>query len=123
MRVGCAIVSTDFRQISLGFNGNAAGLHNGCDSDEVGACGCLHAELNAALNCQIPRTTGKIVFATHLPCSGCAKALINFGDVGDKKNSIKKVYYLNDYRIKDSLKWFDKIGIEAVQFEPPDVRP
>lgn len=125
MRVGCCIVSDDFRQVSLGFNGNASGLSNHCDdSNAVGGCGCLHAELNAALNCHIPRDEDKIVFATHLPCVACAKALINVGARSRaKRNGITKVYYLNDYRIRDSLKMFEAVGIETAQFEPPDVRP
>lgn len=111
MQVGCAIVTPDFRKVlSVGFNGNAAGLPNKCDSDEPGSCGCVHAESNAVVNCDAPRGTEKIVFATHLPCTACSKILINLGNV-------RKVYYLNDYRIKKGLEFFDIVGIKHEQFK------
>jgi dCMP deaminase len=111
MRVGCAIVTPDFRKVlAVGYNGNASGLPNECDSDEVGACGCVHAEANAVVNCDVPRSTEKIVFATHLPCVACGKLLINLGGV-------KKVIYLNDYRIRTSLENFKKVGIETEKFD------
>lgn len=110
MKVGCAIVSTDFRKvIAVGFNGNASGLPNACDSDVPGACGCIHAEANAVVNCDSPRETKKIVFATHLPCVACSKLLINLGNV-------VKVFYKNDYRIRTSLELFSRVGIEHQQF-------
>lgn len=105
MRVGCAIVTPDFRKVlSVGYNGNATGLKNACDSDEPGKCGCLHAEENAVINCDVPRDTKKVVFATHLPCVMCAKRLINVGGV-------QKVYYRNDYRIRTSLELFAEVKI------------
>lgn len=113
MKVGCAVVTPDFRKVvSIGFNGNASGLKNACDSDQPGACGCIHAEANAVVNCDSPRDTKKIVFCTHLPCVGCAKLLINLGNV-------QKVYYLNDYRIRTSLELFAevKIGFEKLTLE------
>ena len=106
MKVGCVIATPDFRKIlAWGYNGNASGLPNQCDSDTPGACGCLHAEENAVINCDSPRGTLKVVFCTHLPCPMCAKRLINLGNV-------LKVHYLQDYRIKDSLAFFDAVGIQ-----------
>jgi dCMP deaminase len=112
MKVGCAIVSVDFRQVlAVGYNGNATGLPNKCDSIEPGACGCLHAEENAVINCGAPRLQEKIVFCTHLPCKMCGKRLINLGGV-------KRVIYGRDYRIKDSLQLFTWLGIEAELYNP-----
>ena len=55
LHVGTVITSTDFRKVlSVGYNGNASGLHNGCDSTEPGKCGCLHSEENAVINCDVP---------------------------------------------------------------------
>lgn len=72
LKVGCIITSTDFRKIlSMGYNGNASGLPNTCDSDEPGSCGCLHSEMNAVINCDSPRSTEKIIFTTHAPCPMC----------------------------------------------------
>ena len=111
MKVGCAIVTPDFRKVlAIGYNGNASGLPNQCDSKEPGACGCLHAEENAVINCDVPRDTKKVVFCTHLPCPMCAKRIINLGGVA-------KVYYLLDYRIKTGLEFFDIAKIEHEHLE------
>ena len=62
LNVGSVVTTTDFRKvIAVGYNGNAAGLKNGCDRDEVGNCGCLHSEENAAINCDSPRSVEKYV--------------------------------------------------------------
>lgn len=110
--VGCAIVSADFQRVlSIGYNGNAAGLPNDCDSEEPGSCGCLHAEDNAIIKCREPSTTPKIVFCTHLPCKACAKRIINLGGV-------KKVIYLNDYRLKESIQLLKFVETDIVQYDP-----
>lgn len=42
LQVGCVIASSDYRKIlAWGYNGNASGLPNKCDSDEPGKCGCF----------------------------------------------------------------------------------
>lgn len=110
LQVGTVITSTDYRKVlAVGYNGNATGLHNGCDRSEPGNCGCLHSEENAVINCDSPRFIEKVVFVTHLPCVGCAKRLINLGNV-------KKIYYREEYRIKDSLALLEQVGIQAVHF-------
>ena len=110
LRVGTVITSTDFRKVlAVGYNGNATGLHNGCDRDEPGNCGCLHSEENAVINCDAPRTIEKIVFVTHLPCVQCAKRLINLGNV-------KSIIYAQDYRIKDSINLLQSVGISIEMF-------
>src|ERR1700733_2090619 len=76
LKVGTVITSTDFRKVlAVGYNGNAAGLPNKCDSEEVGNCRCLHAEMSAIINCDTPRYVEKFVFITYSPCVMCAKAL------------------------------------------------
>jgi dCMP deaminase len=109
LKVGTVITSTDFRKVlAVGYNGNASGLHNGCDRTEPGNCGCLHSEENAVINCDSPRFLEKYVFVTHLPCSQCAKRLINLGNV-------KRVYYGEDYRLRDSAAILESVGIELVK--------
>ena len=109
LSVGTVITSTDFRKVlAVGYNGNATGLHNGCDRDEPGNCGCLHSEENAVINCDAPRSVEKYVFVTHLPCVACAKRLINLGNV-------KKIYYAQDYRVKDSIQVLESVGIQIEQ--------
>jgi dCMP deaminase len=111
LAVGTVITSTDFRKVlAIGYNGNATGLPNTCDREEVGNCGCLHSEENAVINCDAPRHIEKFVFVTHLPCVQCAKRLINLGQV-------KKVFYARDYRVRDSLELFKTVGIQ-VEFIP-----
>lgn len=112
LQVGTVITTTDFRKVlAIGYNGNATGLHNGCDREEPGNCGCLHSEENAVINCDAPRFIEKVVFVTHLPCVACAKRLINLGNV-------KKVYYAQDYRIRDSVALLESVGIAVQQMEP-----
>lgn len=107
LQVGTVITTTDFRKVlAVGYNGNAAGLANGCDRDEVGNCGCLHSEENATINCDSPRHVEKYVFVTHLPCMACAKRLINMGNV-------KKVYFHTDYRKRESIVTLRSVGIEV----------
>lgn len=110
--VGCVITSTDHRYVySVGYNGGAAGLENECESAVPGQCGHLHAEENAIINCSVSRYETKLVYATTLPCKMCAKRLVNLGGV-------QKVYYLNDYRIRDSIALLEKAGIDVLQFNP-----
>ncbi len=112
LQVGTVITTTDFRKVlAVGYNGNATGLPNTCDRDEPGNCGCLHSEENAVINCDSPRSVEKIVFVTHLPCVQCAKRLINLGNV-------RAVYYINDYRVRDSAVLFEKVGIHLIQLDP-----
>jgi dCMP deaminase len=97
LQVGTVITTTDFRKVlAIGYNGNATGLPNQCDRDEPGNCGCLHSEENAVINCDSPRQVEKYVFVTHLPCTACAKRMINLGNV-------RRVIYLHDYRSRDSI--------------------
>ncbi len=107
LQVGTVITSTDFRKVlAVGYNGNATGLPNQCDRAEPGNCGCLHSEENAVINCDSPRQVEKLVFVTHLPCVACAKRLINLGNV-------KKVYYAEDYRLRDAVDLLRTVGIEV----------
>lgn len=66
---------------------------------------CLHSEENAVINCDSPRHWKKIVFCTHLPCKMCAKRLVNLGGV-------QKVYYSEDYRLKEGLSVFAAADID-----------
>ena len=111
LAVGTVITTTDYRKVlAVGYNGNASGLPNSCDRDEPGNCGCLHSEENAVINCDAPRSTEKVVFVTHLPCVGCAKRLINLGNV-------KKIVYGEDYRVRDSIELLRSVGIVAEHFK------
>lgn len=117
LQVGTVITSIDFRKVlAIGYNGNASGLPNRCDRDEVGNCGCLHSEENAVINCDIPRTVEKLVFVTHHPCVTCAKRLINLGGV-------RVVYYGEDYRVGSARDIFAQAGIKLVKIDAFDCSP
>jgi dCMP deaminase len=114
LHVGTVITTTDYRQVlAVGYNGNATGLPNQCDQDVPGACGCLHSEENACINCQAPRQLGKVVFVTHLPCLMCAKRLLNLGGV-------EQVYYAREYRRTESLAVLASVGVKVAQLTVPE---
>lgn len=115
LKVGCSIVSEDFRKVlAVGYNGGASGLKNDCDTHIPGQCGCLHAEENAVINCDVPRHTIKVVYCTHLPCVMCAKRLINLGGV-------LRVHFQVPYRVVDSVNLFLDSGIEVIRYLPSGV--
>lgn len=106
LQVGCVITTVDYRRVlAFGYNGNARGLEDDCDSDTVGACGCVHAEEAAAISCV--STERKVVFSTHLPCKMCAKRLLNLGGV-------ERVVYAETYRSSDSVQLFQLAKIDVV---------
>lgn len=108
LAVGCVITSSDYQRVlAIGYNGNAAGLPNECDSDEPGKCGCIHAENNAIIKCADPYAV-KVVFCTHQPCKMCAKQLVNLG-------GIKMVYYNKPYRLEEGLEVLTAAGIQFGQ--------
>ena len=103
LHVGTIITNEEMDHVdSIGYNGNAKGLHNGCESEVPGHCGCLHSENNAIAkaNYSIKR---KNMFITHLPCRNCAKLIINHG--------IKSVYFKNLYRDASSIELFLQTGV------------
>lgn len=113
LNVGCVVLTHDFRRtLSFGYNGNAHGLENDCDSDEPGKCGCIHAEANAVVKCA-DHHARKVVVCTDSPCVACAKLLIQLGGV-------ERVVYNREYRIRDGLALLERLGIrvERVDFTP-----
>lgn len=109
LKVGSVITTTDFQQVlSIGYNGNASGLPNTCDSTEPGNCGDLHAEENAVIKCIAPRNLEKYLFTSVLPCKMCAKRIINLG-------GITRVYFDNDYRLREGYDILVSSGIEVIQ--------
>lgn len=110
LSVGCVITSADYRYVfGAGYNGNAVGLANECDSAEPGACGCIHSEANAIVNCRAGRDEAKVVFVTHSPCRMCAKLLINLGGV-------QRVVYGESYRSPVGLDILQDSGIVTCQW-------
>lgn len=90
-KVGAIIVSEDNTQVlSVGYNGNAAGLVNSVESNEPGCSGLIHAEINALLKLDYNNPKNKKMYLTLSPCDYCAKCIVNSG--------IKEIIYLEEYR-------------------------
>lgn len=108
VKVGCVITSFDLRRVlSLGFNGNAAGLVNTVDSDVPGKSGTIHAEENALLYAPGDEEN-KVLFTSYSPCLMCVKRMINAG--------VKYVYYRNEYRDTHPLKVARYRGIQVCRY-------
>jgi len=101
VRLQVGTVVTDQRLenvLAIGYNGNARGLPNKCDSAVPGSCGCIHSEMNALVKAP-GNTRDKVVFISASPCVMCAKLIINSG--------VTHVFYRKAYR--------DPSGIEVLQ--------
>lgn len=104
LSVGCVITDVHRLQVlSFGYNGNVRGGPNECDSDEVGSCGCLHAEENALIKLTSP-IDEMVMFTTTMPCLMCSKRIVNHG-------RIKLVYYDLAYRLRDGYELMEAAGI------------
>ena len=93
-QVGCCIVNSEKRIVSMGYNG----FPNGCHDDlipwereggfkETKYAYVVHSELNAILNSR-QNLKGCKIYVTLFPCNECAKAIIQSG--------IKQIYFLSD---------------------------
>lgn len=113
LQVAATIVSPDYRYVlARGYNGGAAGddAPEGECSGVEGACGCLHAEDNAVVNCNAPRSAAKLVFITHAPCAQCAKRLVNLGGV-------QRVVFNELYRSDAGVVLLRRLGVRVASVE------
>jgi dCMP deaminase len=114
LRVGCIITDVTLREVlAYGYNGNARGFPNACDSNQPGACGCLHAEINALIKVRA-RVNGMVVFTSVAPCVSCAKAMINAG--------VDTIHFQQPYRSFTGLDALIRAGIPCIQVLPFDQR-
>lgn len=110
LSVGCVVVSSDnTRMLSLGYNGGPKGISNECLSKEPGACGHLHAEINALIKMDYNMSGTKVMYVTTQPCYNCAVAIVNGG--------ISEVVYLNPYRDESGLKLLE-LAVAVRRFVP-----
>lgn len=108
LQVGAVFVdSTYTRVICFGYNGGVAGDANQCESLKPGACGCIHAEVNAMMKAVEP-LNDSVLFVTTAPCVACAKLLINRG--------VKKVFYAQTYRNTLGIELLEEHGINVVNW-------
>ena len=109
-KVGALIVTSDNTQVlSLGYNGNAAGMSNVPQSEVPGCSGLLHAEINALLKLDYNNPKDKVMYLTLSPCTNCAIAVINSG--------IKKVVYKTKYRDDTGISMLTEAGIAVEKFK------
>ena len=109
-KVGALIVTSDNTQVlSLGYNGNAAGMSNVPQSDKPGCSGLLHAEINALLKLDYNNPKDKVMYLTLSPCQNCAIAVINSG--------IKKVVYKEKYRDETGINMLKDANIKVIEYK------
>ena len=108
-QVGAVITTSDLTQVlGIGYNGNARGLPNECDSSEPGKCGCIHGEQNCLIKAGAS-TPGKVMFVTVSPCVMCAKMIVNC--------NVDRVYYRNAYRDPAGVDVLRRAGVEVDQYD------
>src|SRR5258708_32158366 len=104
VRLQVGTVVTDQRLenvLAIGYNGNARGLPNKCDSAVPGNCGCIHSEMNALVKAP-GSVRDKVVFVSASPCVMCAKLIINSGAT--------HVFYRKAYRDPSSVEVLQQGG-------------
>jgi dCMP deaminase len=106
LQVGTVITDANLEHVlAIGYNGNARGFPNRCDSDEPGKCGCIHSEMNALVKARgdVP---GKVAFVTASPCVMCAKLMI--------QAKVTHVFFREAYRDAAGLDVLHRGSVNAV---------
>ena len=109
-RLQVGTVITDGRLenvVAIGYNGNARGFPNRCDSDEAGRCGCIHSEMNALVKSP-GQLRNKVAFVTASPCVMCAKLMV--------QAHVSHVFYRERYRVAAGLDVLERGGVAAVHY-------
>jgi dCMP deaminase len=110
-RLSVGTVLTDGRLenvVAIGYNGNARGFPNDCDTPTPGACGCIHSEMNALVKAP-GRLRNKVAFVTASPCVMCAKLMV--------QAQVSHLYYRSPYRNPAGLEILDQAGIVTVRYD------
>jgi dCMP deaminase len=109
LQVGTVITDSSLEHVvAIGYNGNAKGLPNMCDSAVPGSCGCIHSEVNALVKAP-GATRDKVVFVTDSPCVMCAKLMINSG--------VSHVFYRRAYRDPSGIELLSSAGVVPVHYD------
>ena len=106
LQVGTVITNADLEHVlAIGYNGNARGFPNRCDSEEPGRCGCIHSEMNALVKARgdVP---DKVAFVTASPCVMCAKLMI--------QAKVTHVFYREAYRDAGGIGVLEQGGVVTV---------
>ena len=117
-----AVIVKDKRILATGYNGAPSGLAHclevGClrDARGIGSgerheiCRGLHAEQNAIIQAALHGVSikGAAIYATHQPCTLCAKMIINSG--------IRHILYLSPYPDELAVELLKEANVKQVQF-------
>lgn len=118
-----AIIVKDKRVLATGYNGAPSGIthcsETGCLREEKNVpsgerhelCRGIHAEQNAIIQAAhhgVP-IAGSTLFCTNLPCSICAKMIINSG--------IRIIYYKFGYADSMSEEMLQEAGVTTVKLD------
>lgn len=107
-QVGALLVK-DKMIISDGFNGTPEGFENVCEEENGSTKSyVLHAEANAITKVAQSNnsSSGATLYVTTSPCIECSKLIIQSG--------IKRVVFLELYRLTDGLALLKRAGIQLV---------
>lgn len=107
-----ALLVRDKMIISDGYNGTPSGFENECeDENETTKAYVLHAEANAITKVAKSNNSsrGATLYVTTSPCMECSKLIIQAG--------IKRVVYVDEYRIKDGLVLLERAGVIIKQLD------
>lgn len=108
LQVGTVVTDAALENVlAIGYNGNARGLPNRCDSAVPGNCGCIHSEVNALVKAS-GSIKDKVVFVTNSPCVACSKLMINSG--------VTHLYYRELYRDPSGIELLEKAGVTPVEY-------
>lgn len=108
LQVGTVITDGALENVvAIGYNGNARGFPNRCDSTEPGKCGCIHSEMNALVKAP-GALRDKVAFVTASPCVMCAKLMI--------QAAVSHVFYREAYRSAEGLEVLERGGVTPVHY-------
>jgi len=108
LQVGTVITDPELENVvAIGYNGNAKGFPNRCDSDEAGSCGCIHSEMNALVKAP-GQLRDKVAFVTASPCVRCAKLMV--------QANVSHLFYREAYRIPTGIEVLQQGGVTVVHY-------
>ena len=117
-----AILVKNKQILASGYNGAPTGVQHcsvtGCLRESLNVpsgerhelCRGIHAEQNAIIQAALHGTSikGAVLYCTNLPCSICAKMIINAG--------ITQIIYLSGYADKMSEEMLAEAGVDVIKF-------
>ena len=118
-----AVVVKDKRILTTGYNGAPSGIRHckdaGClrkalnvaSGERHELCRGIHAEQNAIIQAAFHGVSirGSTLFCTNLPCSICAKMIINAG--------IRRIFYLSGYADAIAAEMLQEASVETIKMD------